>query len=265
MANDVFLSLFKTAREEKFVRVVKKARLLVVERKLSIHVDFKTPWVVRRCFFGIIIDTSKLISSCSAETRRKRECNEKSEWEINNGRRWKVSLSFSSRASPQKHRQARFRFRFGGREKKINTKWDLTVAGITQVAGSDYLFNFHLLRAKIFAPQKGRETRWICCAQTSYGIDFSYLFPYLQASLTMKLIAVTSLFILSAFVVSADQEVGGLVINGEDANIRDHPYMTKVWTLMYPTCGGAILTSRSVLTVRILNLTLQGSREFMRK
>jgi hypothetical protein len=39
------------------------------------------------------------------------------------------------------------------------------------------------------------------------------------------------------------------VVNGEDASIRDHPYMAKVWNLRFPSCGGAILTSRSVLTV----------------
>lgn len=48
---------------------------------------------------------------------------------------------------------------------------------------------------------------------------------------------------------SADEAVNGFVVNGEDANIRDYPYMAKVWNTLLPTCGGAILTQRSVLTV----------------
>lgn len=69
----------------------------------------------------------------------------------------------------------------------------------------------------------------------------------------MKFIAVTSILFLSLAIFSSaekeEEEISQHVVNGEDANIEDHPYMANVFTLGLPTCGGAILTSRSVLTV----------------
>lgn len=61
-------------------------------------------------------------------------------------------------------------------------------------------------------------------------------------------------FVLAVAVVGTsaiDQNVAEFVVNGEDASIEDYPYMAKVWTLMLPACGGAILTQRSVLTVNL--------------
>lgn len=58
-----------------------------------------------------------------------------------------------------------------------------------------------------------------------------------------------TLLAFSAVYSSADQNVDRFVVNGEDALIQDHPYMAKVWNLNYPTCGGAILSPRNVLTV----------------
>lgn len=60
-------------------------------------------------------------------------------------------------------------------------------------------------------------------------------------------------FVLATLAVSApaDQNIGELVVNGDDAFIGDYPYMAKVWTLLLPACGGAILTQRSVLTVKV--------------
>lgn len=69
----------------------------------------------------------------------------------------------------------------------------------------------------------------------------------------MRLIAVASfLLAFSAVHLSADSldlDVDSFVVNGEDALIQDYPYMAKVWTVNFPTCGGAILSPRNVLTV----------------
>ncbi|XP_070495323.1 chymotrypsin-2-like [Chironomus tepperi] len=64
----------------------------------------------------------------------------------------------------------------------------------------------------------------------------------------MKFILFT-LFLLSfSLYPSFQEEISSNVINGEDARIEDHPYMAHVYSLMLPTCGGSILTRRSVLT-----------------
>lgn len=73
----------------------------------------------------------------------------------------------------------------------------------------------------------------------------------------MKLFVVATFLTLVAVSSSADQAVSEFIVNGDDASIRDHPYMAKVWHLNLPSCGGAILTSRSVLTVRIIEKQLQ--------
>jgi hypothetical protein len=69
----------------------------------------------------------------------------------------------------------------------------------------------------------------------------------------MRFIAFVTLLAACAVLSSADQAVNEFVINGEDASIKDFPYMAKVWNLNWPACGGAILTSRSVLTVSIFD------------
>lgn len=73
----------------------------------------------------------------------------------------------------------------------------------------------------------------------------------------MKFHAVVSILFVCAFYASADQDASPFVVNGEDARIEDFPYMAKVWNLRYPLCGGAILTSRSVLTVRNFEYVLK--------
>lgn len=65
----------------------------------------------------------------------------------------------------------------------------------------------------------------------------------------MKLHAIISILFVCAFYASADKDASPFVVNGEDARIEDYPYMAKVWTINYPLCGGAILTTRTVLTV----------------
>lgn len=90
------------------------------------------------------------------------------------------------------------------------------------------------------------DLRKTFCHENLYrrvGIFFSWF-----VSRKMKLIVITLLF-ASASVASADQSVAEFVVNGEDANIRDFPYMAKVWNLMWPACGGAIVSPITVLTV----------------
>lgn len=40
------------------------------------------------------------------------------------------------------------------------------------------------------------------------------------------------------------------IVGGEDALVRDHPYMAGVLNFNIPTCGGTIIAPRSILTVR---------------
>ena len=65
----------------------------------------------------------------------------------------------------------------------------------------------------------------------------------------MKLIAIATIFAVSAVFSSGYEIVSEQVVNGEDAAIQDFPYLAKVWNLNWPACGGSIITSRSVLTV----------------
>lgn len=68
----------------------------------------------------------------------------------------------------------------------------------------------------------------------------------------MKFLAIATFVAFCAVCSSTDQDVAGLVINGQDADIRDYPYMANVFHFTLPTCGGAILTQRSVLTVSLI-------------
>lgn len=65
----------------------------------------------------------------------------------------------------------------------------------------------------------------------------------------MKLELFTPLFLFLLTSALASEDISQAVINGEDASIEDHPYIAKVHTLFFPTCGSAILNSRNVLTV----------------
>jgi hypothetical protein len=60
-----------------------------------------------------------------------------------------------------------------------------------------------------------------------------------------------ALIIFCSFICASSQEgISQHVVNGEDARIEDYPYMAHIFTTRLPTCGGAILTPRSVLSVR---------------
>lgn len=93
-----------------------------------------------------------------------------------------------------------------------------------------------------------RKSRWLFAGRHDvHGV---------RGSLKMKFIAIAAFFAFCATLSSADEAVNEFVLNGQDADIRDHPYMAQVWTLVLPLCGGAILTQRSVLTVSWFNLKL---------
>jgi secreted trypsin-like serine protease len=40
------------------------------------------------------------------------------------------------------------------------------------------------------------------------------------------------------------------IVGGEDAHVADYPYMAGVLNFGLPSCGGSIITARSVLTVK---------------
>lgn len=65
----------------------------------------------------------------------------------------------------------------------------------------------------------------------------------------MKFLAIAVVFTIWAACSSADKDVSNFIVNGDDADIREFPYMAKVWNVNWAACGGAILTPRSVLTV----------------
>jgi secreted trypsin-like serine protease len=70
----------------------------------------------------------------------------------------------------------------------------------------------------------------------------------------MKFVQFTSIILLISLIFSshADEDISKSVINGEDASIEDHPYMAHVFTLFMSTCGGSILNTRNVLTVKLI-------------
>jgi hypothetical protein len=71
-----------------------------------------------------------------------------------------------------------------------------------------------------------------------------------QISLKMKLALLVSIIFAFAVLPSFQEGISQHVINGEDAAIEDHPYMAHIYTTFLPTCGAAVLSQRSVLTVR---------------
>ncbi|CAO1422979.1 unnamed protein product [Diamesa serratosioi] len=60
----------------------------------------------------------------------------------------------------------------------------------------------------------------------------------------MKSVLVIVLAVLA--VVSAEKTA--FIVGGQDATVEDHPYMAAVLNLGLPGCGGAIISTRSVLT-----------------
>ena len=61
---------------------------------------------------------------------------------------------------------------------------------------------------------------------------------------------VFGLFIASAS--SFAEDTSNFIVGGSDATIRDYPYMAGVLNFGVSTCGGSILTSRSILTVGLV-------------
>ncbi|KAG5669744.1 hypothetical protein PVAND_000038 [Polypedilum vanderplanki] len=64
----------------------------------------------------------------------------------------------------------------------------------------------------------------------------------------MKFIALTSFFFICLISFSFQEELSQFIVNGENANIQDHPYMVNIASTGFSYCGGAILTQRSVVT-----------------
>lgn len=60
----------------------------------------------------------------------------------------------------------------------------------------------------------------------------------------MKSVIIVVLAVLA--VVSADKTA--FIVGGQDATVEDHPYMAAVFNFGLPGCGGAIISTRSVLT-----------------
>lgn len=75
----------------------------------------------------------------------------------------------------------------------------------------------------------------------------------------MKTFGVALILAFAIFSASADQDLSKFIVNGEDASIKDFPFLAKVWNLNWAACGGAIISTRSVLTVKI-NLSLNDYR-----
>jgi secreted trypsin-like serine protease len=57
--------------------------------------------------------------------------------------------------------------------------------------------------------------------------------------------------VLCALVFAVEAcENGRFIIGGENALSKDYPYMAGVLNFGLPSCGGSIITARSVLTVK---------------
>lgn len=63
-------------------------------------------------------------------------------------------------------------------------------------------------------------------------------------------ISITIFAFAALAVVRADEENSAFIVRGEDATIDQHPYMAGVLNEGRFTCTGAIISPRSVLTVR---------------
>ena len=73
----------------------------------------------------------------------------------------------------------------------------------------------------------------------------------------MKLASIASIFFALVIFASSQEEISQAVVNGEDAAIEDFPHMAHIFTTIFPTCGGAILSQRTVLTVSHLIVFLE--------
>jgi secreted trypsin-like serine protease len=60
---------------------------------------------------------------------------------------------------------------------------------------------------------------------------------------------------LALSLISAE-ETNSFIVRGENATIQQYPFMAGIFNFGIPTCGGAIINSRSVLTVIKLNLNI---------
>lgn len=56
------------------------------------------------------------------------------------------------------------------------------------------------------------------------------------------------LFFAIAAVTSASEDTSSFIVGGTDATIEDYPYMAGVFNFGLPSCGGTIISSRTVLT-----------------
>lgn len=56
------------------------------------------------------------------------------------------------------------------------------------------------------------------------------------------------LFLSIFLAVEANKNHSNFILGGIDASIEDFPYMAEIHTIILPTCGGSILTTRNVLT-----------------
>jgi secreted trypsin-like serine protease len=64
----------------------------------------------------------------------------------------------------------------------------------------------------------------------------------------MKLINLVLFQLLIAF--AACERSSNFIVGGENATVADYPYMAGVLNFGLPSCGGSIITARSVLTVK---------------
>lgn len=49
---------------------------------------------------------------------------------------------------------------------------------------------------------------------------------------------------------AACEETSNFIVGGSNATVEEFPYMAAIMNFGWPTCGGAIVNSRSILTVK---------------
>jgi secreted trypsin-like serine protease len=77
----------------------------------------------------------------------------------------------------------------------------------------------------------------------------SCLLQLLFCLLEMKLLLIV--FCVSVVTFATSEENSNFIVGGENALVSDYPYMAGVLNFGLPSCGGSIITARSVLTVLI--------------
>lgn len=60
--------------------------------------------------------------------------------------------------------------------------------------------------------------------------------------------SVLALLAVIVAAASASEDLSSFIVNGEDASIHQYPYMAGVFNFGWPSCGGSIISARSVLT-----------------